>query len=126
MEKDTRPLSPHLQVYRLPVTALMSILHRMTGVVSAFGLIMISCWLAAAATGEAGWHSANALFSNSLIVLIMFLWSAALIYHLCNGIRHLIWDAGKCLEKEAAIKAGRKVQIATAVLTLLLWIAIAL
>ena len=126
MEQDSRPLSPHLQIYKPQFTSVMSILHRLTGIAAAFGLLFVAWWLCATATGSEGWHRANAVFANPLIVLILFFWSAALIYHLCNGIRHLIWDIGKCLDIVEARKAARAVQIATAVLTVFLWIAIAL
>lgn len=124
IEKDQRPLSPHLQVYKWETHMAMSILHRATGVASAVGLLMLTFWLLFASSGEAGWKSANHLFHNSLVVLILFFWSGALIYHLCNGIRHLTWDAGKGLGKGEARKSAKVVQIATAVLTLALWIGI--
>lgn len=123
-EKDRRPLSPHLQVYKWESHMAMSILHRATGVASAVGLVVLTLWLLSAAGGEAGWHKANHLFNNSLVVLIMFLWSGALIYHLCNGIRHLMWDIGKGLDKAQARNSAKAVQIAAAVLNLALWIGI--
>lgn len=124
MEKDTRPLSPHLQVYKWSITMLTSILHRVTGIASAVGLVLVTIWLALASMGENGLRMANALFHNSVIVLGMFIWSACLIYHLCNGIRHLVWDVGKGFEKHHAQKSARFVLTATAVLTLALWIGI--
>ncbi|SUO94957.1 succinate dehydrogenase, cytochrome b556 subunit [Suttonella ornithocola] len=125
MNKDNRPLSPHLQIYKLPMAAKMSILHRITGVVSCAGLVLLTIWLAMTATGETGWHDANKLFHNALIVLILFAFSGALIYHLCNGIRHLTWDAGsKHLTIDGVKKSGKVTLIATAVLTLVLWIGI--
>lgn len=125
MKSDNRPLSPHLQVYdMLRFTSAMSIMHRATGVAAAAGLVLVTFWLALAAGGEAGMKSANKLFSNSFVVLMLFMWSAALFYHLCNGIRHLLWDAGRGITIPEARKSARAVQIATAVLTLLLWMAI--
>lgn len=126
MEKDTRPLSPHLQVYKPQFTSVMSILHRVTGIGAVLGLLVITLWLAATSGGMNGWLTANAIFANPFIVLIMFIWSAAVIYHLCNGIRHLTWDTGRCLTIAAAKKAALVVQIATVVLTLLVWIGIAI
>lgn len=125
MKQDSRPLSPHLQVYKPQFTSVMSILHRLTGISAALGLLFIAWWLSAAAAGSDSWHRANSVFVNPLIVLILFIWSGALIYHLCNGVRHLLWDIGKCLDLAAAHKAARVVQIVTAALTLVLWIAIA-
>ncbi|MDO4777113.1 MAG: succinate dehydrogenase, cytochrome b556 subunit [Cardiobacteriaceae bacterium] len=127
MKTDNRPLSPHLQVYdMLRFTSAMSIMHRATGIVSAIGLLGLTVWLALTASGEQGMKTANALFANPFVVLVMFFWSGALFYHLCNGIRHLMWDAGKGLTIPEARKSARYVQIVTAVLTLALWILIAL
>lgn len=123
-EKDQRPLSPHLQVYKWETHMAMSILHRATGVASALGLVMLSIWLMCVSAGESHWKQANVFFSNPLIILIMFLWSGALIYHFCNGIRHLMWDLGKGLDKADGRKSARYVQIATVALTLILWIGI--
>lgn len=127
MKPDNRPLSPHLQVYdMLRFTSAMSIMHRATGVASAIGLLAVTVWLALTASGEQGMKTANALFANPFVVLVMFCWSAALFYHLCNGIRHLMWDAGKALTIPEARKTATYVQIATVVLTLALWIIISL
>lgn len=124
MKDSNRPLSPHLQVYRWQFTMAMSILHRITGVASALGLLLITWWLAMAASGSEGYHTANAVFGNPFVVLILFFWSGALIYHLCNGIRHLAWDSGRGLAIEQARKSARMVQIATVVITLAVWIGI--
>lgn len=127
MKPDNRPLSPHLQVYdMLRFTSAMSIMHRVTNVASAIGLLAVTVWLALTASGEQGMKTANALFANPFVVLVMFCWSAALFYHLCNGIRHLMWDAGKALTIPEARKTATYVQIATVVLTLALWIIISL
>lgn len=127
MKPDNRPLSPHLQVYdMLRFTSAMSIMHRATGVASAIGLLALTLWLALTASGEVGMKMANTLFANPFVVLVMFFWSAALFYHLCNGIRHLMWDAGKGLTIPEARKSATIVQIATAVLTFALWLFIAL
>ena len=88
------------------------------------GLPLLTIWLALASSGEQGLRLANALFNNAFVVLVMFFWSGALFYHLCNGIRHLLWDAGKGLTVEETRKSARYVQIATAVFTLALWITI--
>ncbi|MBV7435352.1 succinate dehydrogenase, cytochrome b556 subunit [Cardiobacteriaceae bacterium TAE3-ERU3] len=124
MQQQNRPLSPHLQVYRPQFTSIMSILHRATGVTSAMGLLLITWWLAMTATGSDSWHTANSLFANPFVVLILFFWSGALIYHLCNGIRHLTWDTGKCLTIAESRKTARIVQIATVIITVALWIGI--
>ena len=89
-----RPLSPHLQIYRWPITMAASITHRATGIALAAGLVLLAWWLLAAATGPDAYGLFARLAGNVFgeIVLFGFLWSLA--YHLLNGIRHLAWDIG--------------------------------
>ena len=89
-----RPLSPHLQIYRWPITMAASITHRVTGIALAAGLVLLAWWLLATATGPDAYGLFARLASNVVgeIVLFGFLWSLA--YHLLNGIRHLAWDIG--------------------------------
>ncbi|KAA0597728.1 MULTISPECIES: succinate dehydrogenase, cytochrome b556 subunit [Azospirillum] len=117
-----RPLSPHLQVYKLPLTAVMSITHRITGVGLAVGTLLLVWWLVAAAAGPQAFARAQGFIGSFFGLLLMFGWSAALYYHLCNGIRHLVWDAGKSFELTDADRNNKVVLVATAVLTVLTWI----
>ncbi|AWU94710.1 succinate dehydrogenase, cytochrome b556 subunit [Azospirillum ramasamyi] len=117
-----RPLSPHLQVYKLPLTAVMSITHRITGVGLAVGTLLLVWWLVAAATGPEAFARAQGFIGSFFGLLLMFGWTAALYYHLCNGIRHLVWDAGKSFELTDADRNNKVVLGATAVLTVLTWI----
>ncbi|MBF5093331.1 succinate dehydrogenase, cytochrome b556 subunit [Azospirillum sp. INR13] len=117
-----RPLSPHLQVYKLPLTAVMSITHRITGVGLAVGTLLLVWWLVAAATGPEAFARAQGFIGSFFGLLLMFGWTAALYYHLCNGIRHLVWDAGKAFELTDADRNNKVVLGATAVLTVLTWI----
>ncbi|MBK1836959.1 succinate dehydrogenase, cytochrome b556 subunit [Azospirillum sp. YIM B02556] len=117
-----RPLSPHLQVYKLPLTAVMSITHRITGVGLAVGTLLLVWWLVAAAAGPEAFARAQGFIGSFFGLLLMFGWSAALYYHLCNGIRHLVWDAGKAIELPDAERNNKVVLGATAVLTVLTWI----
>ena len=89
-----RPLSPHLQIYRWPITMAASITHRATGIALAAGSLLLAWWLVAAATGPDAYALFARAASNPLgeIVLFGFLWS--LMFHLLNGIPHLAWDAG--------------------------------
>lgn len=105
-QKTQRPLSPHLQVYRLPLTALMSISHRATGAGLAIGTILVTAFLIAAATGEAEYNFVMDLATSTLGTIILFLWSAALYFHMCNGIRHMFWDIGKNFNKKCAHKSN--------------------
>jgi len=117
-----RPLSPHLQVYKLPLTALMSIAHRITGVGLGVGTLLLTWWLVAAAAGPEAFARAQGFIGSFFGLLLLFGWSAALYYHLCNGVRHLVWDAGKSFELTDTARANQIVLVATAVLTVLTWI----
>lgn len=116
-----RPLSPHLQVYRPQITSVLSITHRITGVALAVGTLMLTCWLIAAATGNAAFSAVSAFLGSPLGMLMLFGWSVALFYHLANGIRHLFWDAGYGFDLPTAEKSGYAVLIFTVVATLLAW-----
>ena len=116
-----RPLSPHLQIYRLPLPALLSITHRMTGVVLSTGTVLLALWLIALAQGPDTFATAMMIISHPLGQIVLFGYSVALFYHMCNGIRHLNWDRGSGLEIEAVYRSG-KITIAAAVcLTAALW-----
>ena len=122
MASANRPLSPHLQVYRFQWTMALSISHRITGVGLALGTLLLVYWLAAAAAGPEAFATAQAVIGSFLGRLLLFGWTFALFYHLCNGIRHLVWDAGYGFELETAYRSGLVVIAASAVLTLLSWI----
>lgn len=119
--KVQRPLSPHLQVYRLPLTALMSITHRITGAGMAVGTILVTAFLISAASGEVQYNFVAGLAGSTLGQIILFLWSAALYFHMCNGIRHMIWDTGKMLKKDTAMRSNYFVLGAAVILTLATW-----
>lgn len=89
-----RPLSPHLTIYRWPVTMATSITHRVTGIGLAFGTILLAWWLVAIASGPESYQTFSSLAGSwfGQLVLLGFTW--ALAYHLLNGIRHLAWDMG--------------------------------
>jgi succinate dehydrogenase / fumarate reductase cytochrome b subunit len=101
-----RPLSPHLQIYRWPVTMATSITHRATGIALSAGSLVVAWWLIAAATGDGAYavFSAVARSPLGLLVLFGFVWSIA--YHLLNGVRHLAWDAGYGFEVKTADRSG--------------------
>lgn len=123
MISSNRPLSPHLQVYRPQITSTLSILHRITGVALAVGTLLLTWWLVAAASGPEAFATAQGFIGSIIGRLLLFGWSFALFYHLCNGIRHLFWDAGFGFEIETAQRSGIAVVIAAAALTLVCWIA---
>lgn len=120
-KKVERPLSPHLQVYKLPITAKTSILHRMTGAFLAIGTLLVTAFLSSAALGEEAYNCMMECLSSTTGKLVLLAWSAALFYHLTNGLRHLIWDTGAMLTKSAAEKSGVLVILFAAALTAATW-----
>ncbi len=122
MATSNRPLSPHLQIYRPQLTSVMSILHRITGVALAVGTLLLVYWLVAAASGAEAYEHAQGILGSKLGQLFIFLWTWALFYHLCNGIRHLLWDAGYGFELDEVYKSGKVVAWASVALTVVLWI----
>lgn len=121
MSNTGRPLSPHLSIYRWPITMVLSILHRVTGVAMSVGLFVYASWLMAAA-GSADYYAFITGFLDSLIGRLLLVgWTAAFFLHLANGVRHLIWDTGRGFERSQANASGWTVVVATAVLTVLFW-----
>lgn len=121
-----RPVSPHLQVYRLPLVAVLSITHRITGVGLAAGTLLLVWWLAAAAGSDAAYATVSGFIRSPVGWLLLFGWSVALWFHFCNGIRHLFWDFGHGFELAEAQASSRAVLVATAVLTVLTWFVVIL
>ncbi len=122
MASHNRPLSPHLQVYRPQLTSVLSITHRATGVALALGTLLLVWWIVAAATGESAFAIVQAFIGSWIGRLLLLGWSFAVFYHLCNGIRHLFWDAGKGFELEIAYMSGKLVIAAAIVLTIATWV----
>lgn len=118
-----RPLSPHLQIYRWPLGMAMSILHRMTGAALAVGTLMVVWMLLAAASGPAAWAVFTGFAGSGLGMLMLFGWTVALFYHMCNGVRHLFWDSVLLFKLQNAKRAGLVVLLMTAVMTVLFWCA---
>ena len=124
MTRMERPLSPFMFPvwYRFQLTSLMSILHRLTGIALAVGSILLAWWLVAVAAGGEIFAATHAFLSSPVGVLLLFLWSVAFFYHLCNGIRHIVWDAGYSFEIRSAFRAGYAVLGVTVLLTVLAWL----
>lgn len=122
MSSSNRPLSPHLQIYRPQLTSVLSITHRATGIALALGSLLLAYWLAAAATGPASFAKAQTLIGSKLGLLLLFGWSWALFYHLCNGVRHLFWDAGQGFDLDTVYRSGWTVVVVSAALTVVTWI----
>jgi succinate dehydrogenase / fumarate reductase cytochrome b subunit len=117
-----RPLSPHLQIYKPQITTVLSIAHRITGVALAVGTLLLVWWLAAAATSAASFATVQGFVGSPIGLLLLFGWTFALFFHLVNGIRHLLWDAGYGYELPSVHSGGWATVIATVVLTVLTWL----
>lgn len=119
---NNRPLSPHLQIYRLIPTMAMSILHRITGGALYVGTLLVVWWLIAAASGEQYYSWVMWFMGTWFGRLVLFGYTWALLHHLLGGLRHLLWDAGYGFEKEFSTKLARANLIGSIVLTLAVWI----
>lgn len=120
MAQQERPLSPFM-TYRWQYTNTLSILHRATGVFMVFGLPLLVYWLVAISSGAESYARALQVFANPLIKTACFLWVLSFMYHLLNGLRHLVWDVGYGFEKAVARKSGWAVFIGALVLTAITW-----
>lgn len=114
-----RPLSPHLQVYKLPLTGLISITHRMTGVLLSAGLIFVVYLLFALANGPDAYAAMQAIVNTVLVKILLWGFVFALFIHLCHGVRHLIWDTGNSFELETLDRYAVIELIAASTMTLL-------
>ncbi|ORU90121.1 MAG: succinate dehydrogenase, cytochrome b556 subunit [Cycloclasticus sp. symbiont of Poecilosclerida sp. M] len=121
MNTSNRPLSPHLDVYKLPLSALLSIVHRGTGAFLSIGTVALVWWLMSLAGGEESYIVAQKFFSSFMGSLILFGWTFALFFHLANGIRHLVWDCGYGFEKTAVDKSSWVVIGTAGFLTFCIW-----
>ncbi len=121
MKIPHRPLSPHLQVYNLPLTALLSISHRITGVSLTLGIVLLTLWVFSAALGEEEYNLFSLFLNFWLGKLVLFGFSVALFYHLCNGIRHLFWDIGMNFDLKKTMLADYTVLFSSIILTILVW-----
>lgn len=118
----SRPISPHLSVFKLYYTMVMSGLHRITGLGMVVGIPFFAWWILSAAAGEEAFASTQWFWASPIGLLFLFGWTFCLFYHLANGIRHMLWDIGIGLEIEG-IKTGGIVMAGSAVvMTVLAWI----
>ena len=121
MATDNRPLSPHIQIYRPQLTSVLSISHRISGIVLSVGLIAVVLWAMALAAGPEQYARFLDIASHPIAMVILASWTFALFFHLLNGIRHLFWDAGWLLDIKSAYASGYTVVAGAALLTLISW-----
>ena len=122
MSDSKNPLSPHLQIYRWHISSLISITHRISGIINLLALILIFFWLLFLSFGENNYElfllSINSFFGK--FILIGFTWSMS--FHLLSGIRHLAWDLGYGFEIKTANFSGMLVIIFSLVITIAFWL----
>ena len=116
-----RPLSPHLQVYRMVPTMLASIMHRITGAALYFGTLLVAAWIIAAATSAEWFDMVSGVYGSwfGQFVLLGYTW--ALMFHMLGGIRHFVWDTASFMDKHTATRLAWATVIGSLVLTVLIW-----
>jgi succinate dehydrogenase / fumarate reductase cytochrome b subunit len=117
-----RPLSPHLQIYKWPLTMALSICHRATGVALCVGTLLLVWWLVALAMGPQDFAMAQSFIGSWLGKLLLLGWTFSLFFHLANGIRHLFWDAGYGFENKTTTASGLAVVVTSCALTVVAWV----
>jgi succinate dehydrogenase / fumarate reductase cytochrome b subunit len=122
MPARARPTSPHVRIYRWQIGNSLSILHRVTGVVLALGLLALCYWLTSLAAGEQSYAAAAAVFSSPVGLVGLAGWTFAFLYHLLNGVRHLFWDVGYGFERTQRHASGWLVVLGSIALTAGVWI----
>lgn len=116
-----RPLSPHLQVYRLPLTAWLSITHRLTGVLLVAGLVGLAVCLMNAAEGPVAYARVEQVLHSGIGRGLLWAWIGALLFHFCHGVRHLIWDTGFGFRREGLLPQAVAEVAAVALLAVLVY-----
>lgn len=115
-----RPLSPHASVYKLKYTLLSSFTNRLTGLALTAGLLVLLYWVLAIFRGPAAYARAEMVLGHPLFKLVLSGMLFAFSYHLIGGIRHLIWDAGRYMERSQSQKSAWAVGALSLLLTLAL------
>ncbi|NYZ64194.1 succinate dehydrogenase, cytochrome b556 subunit [Luteimonas deserti] len=123
MAHRNRPLSPFMlgTLYRLQMTSVLSLMHRVTGIVASVGAFGLAWWLLAVAEGGEAYATASAYLGSTLGMVALAAFTFSLVYHLLNGIRHLMWDAGWGFELPEVYRSGYVVIVLSVVLTAAIW-----
>lgn len=122
MKTSGRPLSPHLQIYRWPITMLLSILHRVTGVFLSLALVVFTLWLVRAAAGPEQYQYFREAMGSPFGLVLMIGCTFAFLLHTANGVRHLVWDTGRGLEIPSANTTAWLALLFSVLGTALLWV----
>lgn len=122
MHARMRPRSPNIQIYRPQLTSVLSIMNRITGVVLGVGAVGLVAWLIAAAAGPGAYGAFETAISSIIGQIILFCFTFSFFFHLCGGIRHLVWDTVHAYELRSIYMGGWVVVIASLVLTVASWL----
>ena len=121
MASQKRPLSPHIQIYKPQITSVLSITHRLTGIVLLFAALMLSSWVISATFGKEVFDQTQNILNSWLGVLILIGLTISIFYHLGNGVRHLFWDFGKGFELKNVRQSGIIVILFTLIMSIITW-----
>ncbi len=117
------PVSPHLQVYDMfKLTSFLSIIHRVFGAGLLVGTLLFTYWIASAAAGPQAYDCAMNFLGSWFGYLLVFGWSFALFYHMCNGVRHMLWDTGRMLALKDIYQSGYVMVACASGLTVVAWV----
>lgn len=122
MARNNRPLSPDLQIYRPQLTSVLSITHRLTGIALSIGSPLLVGWLIVAAAGPSTYSALHGFLASWVGLFLLLGWTFSFFFHLCNGIRHLFWDAGYGFDLQTIYASGWAVVAISIGLTLAAWI----
>ena len=117
-----RPLSPHLQIYKPQLTSVLSIVHRASGVFISLAIPFLVYWIWALGQGPDGYESSRDFFGSFIGRTLLLGWSFAFFYHLCNGLRHLVWDVGRGFDLASVYRGGWLVVAASIAMTMITWV----
>lgn len=120
----SRPMSPHLQVYRPQLTSVLSALNRITGVGSSIGVLLMVWWLVTSAGSPGAYGAMQTVMGSWIGLFLLFCWTAALMYHFFAGLRHLAWDAGYGFDLPQVYASGWATVAATGLSTVAIWVAV--
>ncbi|MBN2753095.1 MAG: succinate dehydrogenase, cytochrome b556 subunit [Rhodospirillaceae bacterium] len=117
------PISPHLQVYNMfALTSFLSILHRIFGAALFVGTLLFVYWIGSAASGPKAYDAAMNFLGSWFGYLLIFGWSFALFYHMCNGVRHMTWDTSRMIDLKSIYQSGYVMVGCAFGLTLIAWV----
>jgi|TARA_B110000438_G_scaffold248746_1_gene251656 succinate dehydrogenase / fumarate reductase cytochrome b subunit len=118
---DTRPLSPHLSIYKKVLTAVFSIFHRITGIGLSIGSVFLAIWISLLSLGPNYFFIFEIISSTIIFKIILIFWTLGIFYHLYNGTRYLYWSYGIGMDLKTVYASGYIVLFLTFLSSFLVW-----